>query len=729
MAIGNHINIEFLGSGLWLVILLCGALLALTYFYYRRTTPPVGYLRWVLMALRGIAFIALFLALAQPVLIYSESSWLKKRAALLLDCSASMNLPLTNRSEETRFDRARELIADPGLSDMWDELSVDRFYYAESLYTETENISPRGHKSNPGKALRQLQKTSRLNRYDYVFLVSDGRITEGENLPDIAAQSGSPLYTIAVGDSSRNDDILLTDVNYDDVIFSGRETEIEVTLSQKGNLGIRSQLRISEGARVLAQKLITLPGDGKSGQYPLTFTPPQPGRHILDVELVPVDEESNRLNNRRKISIRVLKSKLRVLLYSSSLNQEQAFLNRYLNSRDDLEVERVIDAAGGTRLGVRFPKTQEKLNSYDVVIMIDPDLSRLSAGYDRLVSYLSDRGGGLLVFMGEKYARSAPGIRLEKLIPLAVSPRGEKPVEYGKFQLVPDQRMIFHPTIKLAENREEILSLWSSQPPFSSILSVDSVRSSGVALAYAETGRPRELIPGMALRRMGPGKILAVAVSPFWHWAMLPVGVGGESAGYKNFISGSIRWLTIGDESDRISFKPTSEVFQNGEEIAFAGSAHDEGFRPIENGTGDLIVVSQANDTTRARIVPDPEKAGRYLARAGVLPPGKYSYIAELSSESLRLGRFRGEFAVDDINRETAFGDVDWNSLSRTAQNSGAVFVSYKNIQPLIDAVDTEKIEITERHEYRLWNNLIVLLIIVGMLSIEWFIRKRRQLL
>jgi hypothetical protein len=726
----NDLRVEFLGSYLWLTILLCLTLLGIVCLYYRRTTPPLKKpVRWLLTMLRGFAFIALFLALAQPIISYSVVQHLKRRMAVLLDCSASMKLPLNTDTVFSRLQKAEEILDGSVLSRLRDEVDFDYYSFAESLDFSRQGLNLSGNKTDPGQALIQLRQSKAVNPYDYILLISDGRATEGENLPDLAGSFDQPIFTVAVGDSGRIGDVSLDRVDFDKIIFAGRQAEIKVIVSQQGSFAGKFRLKLSDEKRVLAEKSVIPPGDGRKCEYGLSYTPAIPGRLILDLNVSAPGDEKNRLNNRRRFSVRVLKSKLRILLYASSLNQEYAFLNRFLKNRNDYELVRVVDAPGGDRLGERFPNTQEKLNSFDLVIMIDPNLNRVRSHYEKIVSFLSDRGGGLLLLTGEEYVRSAAGNRLAELSPLAITPDLEMPYRYGRFHLVPDQRMIFHPALKLADTREEIVAVWGSRPPFTAVAPVDSVRSSGVALGYLGSDHELGNVPVMALRRMGAGKILSIAVSPFWHWAFYPVGVGRDTGPYKDFFAAAIRWLTIGDESDRISFRPVKEVFESGEEVVFDGSAYDEGFRPIENCAGDLMIASETGDSAAARILPDPARKGEYRSEVGILAPGIYTFRAELFAEGIRLGRFEGKFAVDDIDRETAFADVDWTCLAQTADNSGGIFVSYSNLNPLLDAIDVERIRIEENHDIRLWNNLILLVIIIVSLALEWFIRKRRQLL
>jgi len=726
----NRFEIDFLSGYAWPALVFCLALLAASYFYYRRTTPPLPkFLRYLLLVLRGSAFAALFLALAQPIISHTNITQAKKRMALLMDHSSSMNRPLRPGSDADRMEAARDILDNPQLAPLKDNLDITTYAFAESLVVAEDSDALNGNKTDPGGALKQLKRQTAIDPYDYVMIVSDGHVTEGEDPSDVAAEYGAPILAVAVGDSVRVEDIALDDVSYNEVIFAGRQTEITALVSQQGPMEGRMRLRLTDGNITLAERTDYPPGDGRTGEYSLTFAPSQPGRMFPNLEVIGSADETNRENNRRTIAVRVLKSKLNILLYSSSLNQEYAFLNRFLTGREDYEVTRVIDAPGGERLGERFPTTQERLNGFDLIIMVDPNLNRISSHRDRIESYMTDRGGGVLLLMAERYAQSAPGNRLAELSPLIVSPGGRPRVRYGKFHIAPDPRMIFHPAVKLADNREKIVETWANQPPFTISLPVDSASSGAVPLGYLgiELGRTERV--AAAYRRFGGGKILAFSVAPFWQWAFLPVGVGGDPTVYEDFFSATIRWLTISDESDRLSFKPTEEVFQSGEEVVFEGYVRDEGFRPIEGGTGELMVVSESDDSTVVSIVPDPIREGGYRAEVNVLPPGSYTYHAELYADSVKLGAFDGEFAVDDIDRETAHAAVDWNTLARTAQNSGGLFVSYDNLSPLVEAVNIDRVRIARTNEYRLWDHVVLLIILLVTLSAEWFIRKRRQLL
>jgi hypothetical protein len=727
----DTLHIEFLGGKLGLVVTIGLIFLAAAFFYYRRTNPPLRpALRRFLLALRIIALAALIFSLMQPVISWSQQIKKRQRMAVLLDESRSMTMPVNARTDRTRLDLAQEIVNDDLAGKVDETMDVDRYVFAEKLDSAAASDDLTGATTNLGGAVRELIDKSALSPFDYIVVVSDGRATEGEQLADVAASYGRPIHTIAVGDSSNTNDIILENVLYNDVVYAGKESEIGAVVSQHGANKSNITVRLLDGKTVLVQKAVEAPGDGRQSEVSLSFTPAQPGQMALRVEVSASEADVNPDNNRRRFIVNVLKSKLAVLLYSSSVNQEYAFLNRFLSGQEDYDVTRVVDAPGGDRLGERFPASQEALNSFDAIILIDPNLVRLGGRFPLFSSYLSDRNGGILFMMGQQYANSANGSPIAALAPLVPRRSDRAPrVDFGTFVVVPDHQMIFHPAVRLGETREEILSVWEEQPPFSMYVGVDSINTGATALAYLETSGQRYAVPAIAAGRSGGGKTLAFAVAPLWSWAFQPIGVGQSSLQYEKLVMAMIRWLTVQDESERVRFEPDKEVFESVESVGFSGALYDEGFRPIDNATGELVIRNEDGDTTVVSILSAPGGRGKYTADAGTLPPGVYTYDASLSAESIMLGKFSGKFIVDDIDRETALSEVDWTALAAGASASGGEFVPYYDAANFVSSLDQSTRFLTRATEFRAWDHTIVLVIILACLGIEWIIRKRAQLL
>ncbi|MEA1996256.1 MAG: hypothetical protein U9N45_01390, partial [Gemmatimonadota bacterium] len=113
------INLEFQSARtLWLIVLPIAAL-AVVWWTYRRTYPPVGgCYRWLLLLLRSAAVVLLGLLIFEPLLGLSRERTRPARVAVLIDRSASMLLPADaakggageDPSGKSRLERAREIL-------------------------------------------------------------------------------------------------------------------------------------------------------------------------------------------------------------------------------------------------------------------------------------------------------------------------------------------------------------------------------------------------------------------------------------------------------------------------------------------------------------------------------------------------------------------------------------------------------------------------------------------
>ena len=116
-----------------------------------------------------------------------------------------MKLPLAASGAGTRKEEADNLLESPALAPLRDNLAVDYFAFAESLDVAPKGPNLSGRETNPALALAQLRQKTAVDPYDYVMIISDGRVTEGENLADAAPSEavtpsastpqGKPTYT------------------------------------------------------------------------------------------------------------------------------------------------------------------------------------------------------------------------------------------------------------------------------------------------------------------------------------------------------------------------------------------------------------------------------------------------------------------------------------------------------------------------------------------------------
>ena len=246
----------------------------------------------------------------------------------------------------------------------------------------------------------------------------------------------------------------------------------------------------------------------------------------------------------------VLKSKLNVMLLADKLDWEYAFLNRFLMNSESIALTPVIFRKGGGFVSGKFPSNQAAMNKYDLIILYDVSPSRLKSKQKMFESYLKEKGGGLLVFLGESYL-GAPFPRwIDKLLPIINTKRRPSNLLYVQYSGQPIENYIFHPAVRIADTRQAIHEAWRNLPHFEALVLTDSLAENSKILVAAdlnmETGNP----PILAFRNFGAGKVLATTAMPYWHWAFFGYGFNQDDTEYRRLFDGIVNWLALKEKSD-----------------------------------------------------------------------------------------------------------------------------------------------------------------------------------
>ena len=117
-----------------------------------------------------------------------------------------------------------------------------------------------------------------------------------------------------------------------------------------------------------------------------------------------------------------------------------------------------------------------------------------------------------------------------------------------------------------------------------------------------------------------------------------------------------------------------------------------------------------------------------YQLDAGALPVDEYSYAAstKLGNESFNAS---GQFTIKPLNLETRQSAADHQLLSDMAKQSGGQMLQPSQISQLADLIRKNENIKTVVYEDKRYSDLIdlkwIFILIAGLLSLEWFIRKR----
>ena len=363
---------QFLFQNLGLTVGIFILSFILAYLLYRKTYPPIKKSKKTfLMVLRFLALFSLFLAFSNAIFFFARKVVEEPIVVVLVDSSKSMNL---KSGETNRKGIVKDILSSDFLKKLKARTEVRAFAFSDTvrqLDYEKESLDFSGEITSIGAALKSVEKDFKGKNLQGILLLSDGANNYGEAPQDVVKSLAFPVFTCGIGEKITIKDISIDEIAYPDIVYLGKKNEIKVFLSNQGFEGVRLSLILKQKDKILDQKNVVLAGSGQTQELDLDLVANQEGIFRYDLIIPPQEGESIPENNKRSFSIKVLKSKINILLLAGNLSWEYTFLKRYLSNQENIQLQTVVYGEKGKALLGNFPTSQDKLNEFDLLIFLD----------------------------------------------------------------------------------------------------------------------------------------------------------------------------------------------------------------------------------------------------------------------------------------------------------------------------------------------------------------------
>ncbi len=708
------------GTALLLTALAFGA----AWITYRFTVPPVSRrLRLLLVLMRGSALSLILLLLCEPVLRLVATTVEPPGVAVLIDNSRSMSI------RDRSGDRGAVLTA------LVRDGALERLTGGAARFVATFGVTTSAFASSPpdslplteeatdlAGALRTAGEERERHNLRAVVLLTDGAYTLGQNPLHEAERLGLPLFPVAIGDSTEQQDILITTVVSNDLVYADTEVPVDVTVKSSGYAGKRVDVVLQQEGRELARSMLTV--EAGTHEYPvrLAYVPRGEGMQKFSVRVSALEGELTAANNRRAFFARVLRSRLRVLLLAGAPSPDLAILRQTLAEQQHLQVRSSTQRQNGGWYEGEL--RQSALDSADCLITIGfPTASTTDRTLEMVRTAITTGLRPLLYIDGtgvdEQRLRT-----LGATLPFTVA--GLTRAEQLVF-LVPSPAQQRHPLLAAGGART---AAWDRLPPVFRRQGTFRARPEAQTLATFSTQSIVTQEPLLVLRSVNRQKSLAVLAHGLWRWRLMAQGNSDTEGILAGFLSSAVRWLTTREDDRPVKTVTAREQYTRGEPVEFLGQVYDATAAPVDDA--ELTVTMQQQDkeyVARLRGIGN----GRYEGRIDGLLPGDYTFRSVAMLGDQRLGEDRGKFSVGELDLE--FVDTRMNAplLRQLAYRTGGRFLTPAGTADLPAALSAVP-SFTQRTVHtatalELWNWRVLLGILVVLLGLEWFLRKRRGML
>ena len=678
------------------------------HYVYSRTYPYVaGRIFWLLVSLRSIVFFFLLCLLIEPILEVRKKLVRKPSVLMLIDTSPSMAVSDGN---ESRLDEIRNFFN----SDLWvsktKEFEFHSWAFSDTVYPVSidtlHKLKVGGQSTKLGEALEHtVSNSAETGDIKGVLVVSDGIHNAGLNPLELAKDFLIPVFSLFPSSMSIHADLKIIEAEAQAINYSNQEAKIKVTVSGNGFAGQRSDLVVSEKGKEISRSPLEF--TGQLQEVEISIPPSASGTHLYRIKIVPLEGEVTHLNNEIMTSLEVKKEKARVLLIGSRPNSDVAFLYRTLAGDSTLTVTSAIQKSAGELYTGKLDSVH--FQSIDVFVLVgyDPQMwsSRMLSALEKEIN----NGKGLLWVAGSDGFHQASIALPSQFFPFEISNKSflKEDVFLRISEDSFDHPIFVQGAISQGEN-------WDEMAPLNGLFPITLSKKNAQVLIESTTGYP-VFISGVYKR----GKMIFALSQSFWSIDMKSRGLKASPGIVSLFWKSAVKWLGTHTNNNRLEVTAERPVYRAGMSVMFSGQ-----FTEVDHELELKCIVGVKLDNgelVNLNLQMDGFYRGRWLKP----PSGEYYYRPFATCGDNVIQGQKGRVVVDTYSVEWAELETNISLLENlTTPNGGSTF-RLSAASEMFELWDFDHYVDTEINLFRLEKNSLTLCLIVILLFIEWWLRRR----
>lgn len=726
---------------------ICVLFFALVLYGSLRSTRHLIHLkqRAVVVSLHVLSFILILLILFNPAYRVENYKEDKKNLAIAIDSSWSINLS-GGEGTGSRSKNLRGYIENH--SDFFSQLEKDFYveYYVFDNEMETSSLdsiinnNPKGSSTKIGVALKKLAEENTERELDQAIIISDGADKEesSETINELLESVDFPINTINPVTEENIYDVWIDSIKTSEVSFLRYPLSIDVSIKSSTDESLQIPVSLYEGDRLLAIKEATLNEDSMQGSVNFNVIPSSLGRKIYTASIPVLSKELIDENNQKSFFTDVIINKIRVLHIGGRPSWDVKFLRKALKRNPNIDLVSFFILRDPTDLAfaperelslIPFPVNEifgKELDTFDVVIFQDFHFQPYGIfGFHlrNLSDYISKGGGAFLMIGGSNSFNSGNYGRtsLSDILPVKLDymPRTLS-------ETISDQRYNpeltevgkNHPITRIIPNQEENERHWGNMPELEGLNTVQGLNESAMSLLATEEGQPI-----LAVANIDNGKAAAFMSDSSWRWNFGPGSEGNVSPHYEKFWNRLFLWFVDDPELQDIKITTDKPIYNTGEKAKLEVRALTS--EDIDQNTLPVVVMPDGAEQTIEikEVSPDTYTEEFQVEEEGIY---KISFVPGSTSEVFQdLNKSETIFMAEPPQSEVRGPTANSELLKTISENTGGKYIT-TDTSPVSLKLDTSRKKILTGYETKkLWDNTFVFLLLIGLLSSEWLLRRR----
>ncbi len=576
------------------------------------------------------------------------------------------------------------------------QLSEDyevKFLSFSDQIDEVPKIDFSGKTTNLSNVFNEIENRYYNQNVGAIVLASDGIFNEGSNPVYTAQTNGVPVYTIALGDTTPQKDVIVKEVISNKLTFLGNKFPVEILASVQEVQNQEIELTISDEKAIVFSKKYKIDKLKFSIEEELLLEAKKIGINHYKVKLSNIEGEISYTNNTKDFYIDVLDGRQEILLLASAPHPDLKALK--------LSIEKNENYKTTTQFLNEF---DGNLSKYSMAILHQiPSSFPLSLKNSKIpIWYVLTVNSDIIQFN-----KLNTGLSIENY----------KGQSNDVFSTVNDQ----FPLFTLSDETQKRLNKGT---PLVSLFGVFKQANNGYPLFFQKVRGIETESPLMVFFENEGRKSAVLAGEGIWRWRMLEFQQNKHHHAFDEWVTKTVQYLSVKEDKSKFKVLCKNEYSEN-EEILINAELYNDSYELMNDPEVNLQIVNESGETFEYIF---NKSSKSYFINSGIFNPGNYQYKASTKWMD-KVFTATGQFQVLEILLESNNTIANHQLLNNLSDKFGGNMFFPNQMKELLDEIDKNQniasIIYEEKDLKELINFKWIFILLLILLSAEWFLRKR----
>lgn len=678
----------------WFILFCIIAGFIYAFILYRKDKKLTESSKWIIRTMAAFRFLTvsiLSFLLLSPLLKTLDRQVEKPVIILAQDNSQSLVVNKDSAFYRTEYKQKLKKL----LADLNEKYAVYSYTFGDKIkeFTDPDSLLLDEKQTDISALFKELETRYSNRNVGAVIMATDGLYNKGANPVYTSSKLKVPVYTIALGDTTIKKDLILSRVDHNRIAYLGNQFPFEIIVDAKQLKSKSSTLTVTKDNGVLFSQPISINSDNYTITIPVLIEAKATGLQHYKVKLAQVQDEVSTINNSMDVFIDVLDARQKILILADAPHPDVSAIKETLQENQNYEIESyTTDQLNGS------------LKKYNLVI-----LHQLPGVRNNASKILNELAASNI----PTWSFSGAGTLLKRDLTIASSSSRTNECE-----------PVINADFPLFTISEELSLAIKDFPAVYCPFGGSQTENNGNVLFYQRIGIVDTKTPMMMFSILGETKNAVFAGEGIWRWRLQDFASHGNHNLFNELISKTVQYLSV--KVDKSFFRIIGKNnFLENEAIEMEAEVYNQSYELINEPEVNIVITNSNNKKYSFTF---GKTVNAYRLNAGMLPVGEYSYQAKVKVGD-KLYSQTGEFSVSALQVEYTSTTADHQMLYSLAEKHDGEMIFPNDMEKLAEKLnareDIKSVSYSEKKLNDLINLKWIFFIILTLISVEWFMRKR----